>query len=700
VSGTYEWVITLTPESNCTDGHDNDCDGATDLSDSDCWECTPGTHQLCPEQSGVCSGSDEVCTSDGQWPGCDYTSIPGYESTETLCDGLDNDCNGLIDEPFDNESCEYVCTANGYAWTGNGGISNCCGNDLHEGSPYEPTESSCTDGHDNDCDSLVDQDDPDCPLPDGEPCTSGTDCANGYCDNDTLGADFDPYKDEFHCFTPLNGYLDNQDYSCEVSSGIGDAACDEFDNGTDCSYLDGSHFWCNGSCQVENRDASPEACTAVGMYCAGGFSWLKAGEQTTPFAAGGWEYALGDTTSTECCGDDSKETPRHRNSSCSEPGCTPNDEPDLGDSILDRVCCNDTLDCVYNGNCYTSDADGGSSQVFGGDNPNTPSVFCEQGIWYDCDNSQGGCEEQNGRCGIAGGWQLSGEPGVGEYDSLVKPECCGDDADEYLVNSSEYQGHLATDVSCCDSEYDCVTAGKCNLSDSNGGSELHCYDGIDNDCDGATDFCDGRHPLPCSRYDGLDDECSTLIWGHVKNSSDAPIEGAKVTILTLFNYKDFSHIINFSAITDDQGYYSIIAYGNSTYDLVVERHGYNTVSGLTRGLEDGEQWELNITMYNDKGCQPDCTLSSDALCHPECNGTNGCLFYNRTSMDSCSGVPRDAIVKLNNDYTVECCTGSPFLELPRIQATVSVLNSTYTHKLEKLVLYRGKPVNMNIITFT
>lgn len=61
--------------------------------------CSDGDTQDCPKQDGVCSGSYETC-SGGVWPGCTATTYDdyalstygvGYESSETSCDGYDND---------------------------------------------------------------------------------------------------------------------------------------------------------------------------------------------------------------------------------------------------------------------------------------------------------------------------------------------------------------------------------------------------------------------------------------------------------------------------------------------------------------------------------------------------------------------------------------------------------------------------------
>ncbi|MBU1198325.1 MAG: putative metal-binding motif-containing protein [Nanoarchaeota archaeon] len=59
--------------------------------------CTNGETRACPNQLGVCAGSVETCTGE-VWPGCDYSSISGYEVVEATCDDLDNDCNGAVDD--------------------------------------------------------------------------------------------------------------------------------------------------------------------------------------------------------------------------------------------------------------------------------------------------------------------------------------------------------------------------------------------------------------------------------------------------------------------------------------------------------------------------------------------------------------------------------------------------------------------------
>ena len=70
------------------DGVDNDCDGQIDESE----DLSPPYQCL---QLGVCAGTVETCTGATGWA-CEYAN--GHEAHETLCDRLDNDCDGEIDE--------------------------------------------------------------------------------------------------------------------------------------------------------------------------------------------------------------------------------------------------------------------------------------------------------------------------------------------------------------------------------------------------------------------------------------------------------------------------------------------------------------------------------------------------------------------------------------------------------------------------
>jgi hypothetical protein len=77
-------------EDSC-DGLDNNCDGSIDAADPSLLAGPLNTNQF-----GICGGSTNVCVA-GVWDN-DYSNIPNYEAIEVSCDGLDNNCDGSIDE--------------------------------------------------------------------------------------------------------------------------------------------------------------------------------------------------------------------------------------------------------------------------------------------------------------------------------------------------------------------------------------------------------------------------------------------------------------------------------------------------------------------------------------------------------------------------------------------------------------------------
>jgi hypothetical protein len=74
-------------------------------------ECVPATQEICNgsdddgdgvidegppanNQSGVCGGSRQICSPSGAFVDPDYAVIEGYAEGQELCDELDNDCDG------------------------------------------------------------------------------------------------------------------------------------------------------------------------------------------------------------------------------------------------------------------------------------------------------------------------------------------------------------------------------------------------------------------------------------------------------------------------------------------------------------------------------------------------------------------------------------------------------------------------------
>jgi hypothetical protein len=128
------------PSREICDGRDNDCDGVIDNGD-------PGGGDMCGTgRGGDCEAGHVHCVAAVE------TCVPDDASMVEICDGRDNNCDGIVDngDPGGGAACTTtmlgVCSA-GHLHCSMGAI-RCIADQV-------PTTEQC-DGQDNDCDGMVD----------------------------------------------------------------------------------------------------------------------------------------------------------------------------------------------------------------------------------------------------------------------------------------------------------------------------------------------------------------------------------------------------------------------------------------------------------------------------------------------------------------------------------------------------------------
>ena len=436
----------LDPAAEDCDGIDNDCDGAID-EDLDSESCSR-TNEM-----GVCE-ANKVCEGAAGW------ICPAPEPALEICDGVDNNCDGDTDEsyPEDGEACDSPedddkCAYGTYACDQEAGALVCLDDTL---SP------EVCDGVDNDCNGLTDElfDDTD---DDGE-----ADCIDPDDDNDTV------LDGDDNC--PLVANPDGIDSDVD---GMGDACDDDDDNdgaldGDDCAPTDplvhpGVTEVCNGKdddCDGLTDPSGTEGCKKF---------YIDADKDGFGFDA-----------LMECvCGEEG--TPPY--SAVQGGDC--NDSDGEVNPLAAEVCnskdddCDDDVDNFGAAGCVSKYKD--HDQDGYGLHYDQQCVCGSKGEYsaseaYDCDDND-----------------KDKFPGADEFCNGVDDNCNNQVDESGSLGCNNYyldqdnDGYGATDFFKCmckgKGDYDTEKSGDCNDSDKTinpGGPEV-CSDGKDNDCDGVQD---------------------------------------------------------------------------------------------------------------------------------------------------------------------------------------------------------------------
>jgi len=188
---------------------------------------------------------------------CVPTGLP-----DDNCDDIDDDCNGFIDDGF--APWPTVCGEGECA--GNMGMAECIGGVIEDTcNPYDGEMPEACDGFDNDCDGLVDDDDPDY-APDQTMCGIGNctamgsiECIGGMEFNNCVPGPpmveicGEPYDED------CDGVVDNGCEGC-VPTGFPDNNCDYIDD--DCNgfiddgYVEDFSCFLPGVCGLTNMESS------------------------------------------------------------------------------------------------------------------------------------------------------------------------------------------------------------------------------------------------------------------------------------------------------------------------------------------------------------------------------------------------------------------------------------------------------------
>ena len=250
------------------DGLDNDCDDLVDDDDSDLsgaevWYADADGDGFGDSAGGVAS-CEQPSLTVAEGGDCDDADAAIHPGAEEYCNGIDDDCDGEIDEDGALDASTWYLDYDGDGYGGGDYTTESCASpgddwvaDQSDCDDLEPTvypgaDERC-DGVDNDCDMLVDED----PV----------DASTWYsdADGDAYG---DPTAGTTACAQPGGTVLDNSD--CDDSDAVVNPGATELCNGydDDCDALvdDADPSLVGGSARYADSDGDGYGNAAVVVF--------------------------------------------------------------------------------------------------------------------------------------------------------------------------------------------------------------------------------------------------------------------------------------------------------------------------------------------------------------------------------------------------------------------------------------------------